>query len=139
MKQPIGVCGLITPWNFPIAMATRKMGAALAAGNTCVVKPAPETPLSALALASLSVDAGIPNGVINIITSSKEKTPQVGAALTRSNVVRKISFTGSVSRIMQNYTKLSRIITKKIFIIINSDTYLRHQWENCSCNNLHQL
>jgi succinate-semialdehyde dehydrogenase/glutarate-semialdehyde dehydrogenase len=97
-KQPIGVCGLITPWNFPIAMITRKVGAALAAGNTVVIKPAPETPLSALALAELSVRAGLPKGVVNVVTASKGNTPSVGSELTTSEIVRKISFTGSVRR-----------------------------------------
>jgi succinate-semialdehyde dehydrogenase / glutarate-semialdehyde dehydrogenase len=105
LKQPIGVTGLITPWNFPIAMATRKVGAALAAGNTCVLKPAPETPLSALALAQLSIEAGIPPGVFNVVPASKNNTPGVGAALTDSDIVRKISFTGSTqvgSLLMRN-------------------------------------
>ncbi|PSN35729.1 Succinate-semialdehyde dehydrogenase [Blattella germanica] len=71
IKQPIGVAGLITPWNFPIAMITRKAGAAIAAGCTCVVKPAEDTPLTALALAQLAEDAGIPKGVFNVITSDR--------------------------------------------------------------------
>ncbi|KAI8840229.1 Aldehyde/histidinol dehydrogenase [Chytridium lagenaria] len=72
MKQPIGVCFLITPWNFPLAMAARKIGAALAAGNTCLMKPAPETPLSALAMAELGERAGLPRGVFNVVPAGRE-------------------------------------------------------------------
>ncbi len=93
MKQPIGVVGIITPWNFPNAMLARKMAAALAAGCTMVIKPAEATPLSALALAALAEKAGFPKGVINIVTTS---TPTViGKELTSNRFVRKISFTGS--------------------------------------------
>ncbi|MEN9611023.1 MAG: Succinate-semialdehyde dehydrogenase [Bacteroidota bacterium] len=93
IKQPIGVVGIITPWNFPNAMLTRKMAAALAAGCTIVIKPAEATPLSALALAALAEQAGFPKGVINIVTTS---TPVViGKELTSNPLVRKISFTGS--------------------------------------------
>jgi succinate-semialdehyde dehydrogenase / glutarate-semialdehyde dehydrogenase len=93
VKQPIGVVGIITPWNFPNAMLARKMAAALAAGCTMVIKPAEATPLSALALVVLAEQAGFPKGVINIITTS---TPVViGKELTSNALVRKISFTGS--------------------------------------------
>ena len=92
-KEPIGVCGLITPWNFPNAMITRKTGPALAAGCTVVLKPAAETPLSALAMAELAQRAGIPAGVFNIVTTSKGS--KVGDELCRNPLVRKISFTGS--------------------------------------------
>jgi succinate-semialdehyde dehydrogenase/glutarate-semialdehyde dehydrogenase len=92
LKQPIGVCAAITPWNFPAAMITRKAGAALAAGCPMVVKPAAETPLSALALAVLAERAGIPSGVFNVITG--EAVP-IGGELTSNPVVRKLSFTGS--------------------------------------------
>ncbi|KAJ3316165.1 hypothetical protein HDU76_002032, partial [Blyttiomyces sp. JEL0837] len=95
MKQPIGVCAIISPWNFPAAMITRKIGPALAAGNTCVIKPASETPLSALALAELARRAGIPDGVVNVVTSSRENTPRVGLEMTNNDKVRKVSFTGS--------------------------------------------
>src|SRR4051812_12317009 len=91
--QPIGVCVLITPWNFPAAMATRKLAPALAAGCTAVLKPATLTPLTALAIAQLMVDAGVPAGVVNIITTSK--TGQVMAPLLADPRVRKLSFTGS--------------------------------------------
>lgn len=92
IKQPIGVVAAITPWNFPNAMITRKVGPALAAGCTVVVKPASETPLSALALAELGARAGLPAGVLNIVTGDARA---IGGALTASPVVRKLSFTGS--------------------------------------------
>ncbi|CBL46162.1 Succinate-semialdehyde dehydrogenase [gamma proteobacterium HdN1] len=91
-KQPIGVVAAITPWNFPNAMITRKLGPALAAGCTVVLKPASDTPLSALALAALAEEAGIPAGVINVITGPASA---IGPVLTHSPIVRKISFTGS--------------------------------------------
>jgi succinate-semialdehyde dehydrogenase / glutarate-semialdehyde dehydrogenase len=92
LKQPVGVVAAITPWNFPNAMITRKAGAALAAGCTIVVKPAPETPFSALALAELADRAGIPAGVFNVITG---EATEIGAELTSNPGVRKLSFTGS--------------------------------------------
>lgn len=92
IKQPIGVTAAITPWNFPSAMITRKAGPALAAGCTMVIKPASQTPYSALALAALAERAGIPKGVISVVTGS---AAQIGAELTENPVVRKISFTGS--------------------------------------------
>lgn len=95
LKQPIGVVAAITPWNFPSAMITRKVAPALAAGCTVVVKPAEQTPLSALALAALAERAGFPAGVMNIVTTSAAKVPEVGAELTANPVVRKLSFTGS--------------------------------------------
>jgi succinate-semialdehyde dehydrogenase/glutarate-semialdehyde dehydrogenase len=99
LKQPVGVVAAITPWNFPNAMITRKAGAALAAGCTIIIKPAPETPFSALALAELAHRAGIPPGVFNVITGD---AVAIGAALTSSTTVRKLSFTGSteVGRIL---------------------------------------
>lgn len=93
VKQPVGVTAAITPWNFPNAMITRKVGPALAAGCTMVVKPAEATPLSALALAELSLRAGIPKGVFSIVPT--ENAASVGDVLTASPVVRKLSFTGS--------------------------------------------
>jgi len=92
IKQPVGVVAAITPWNFPNAMITRKAGAALAAGCTIVIKPASATPFSALALAALAKEAGIPDGVLNVVTGSASV---VGGELTSSPVVRKLSFTGS--------------------------------------------
>ena len=93
IKQPIGVVAAITPWNFPLAMITRKIAPALAAGCTVIVKPAEDTPLSALALAELSVRAGFPDGVINVVTTND--APAVGKELTTNPLVRKVSFTGS--------------------------------------------
>lgn len=100
IKQPIGVCAAITPWNFPIAMITRKVGCALAAGCTIVVKPSEETPLCALALAKLAQDAGVPAGVFNVITTMDG--PGIGKVLTADDRVRKLTFTGSteVGRIL---------------------------------------
>ena len=100
IKQPIGVCAAITPWNFPIAMITRKVGCALAAGCTIVVKPSEETPLCALALAKLAQDAGVPAGVFNVITTLDG--PGIGKVLTADDRVRKLTFTGSteVGRIL---------------------------------------
>jgi len=92
IKQPIGVCALITPWNFPNAMITRKAGPALAAGCTVVIKPASQTPYSALAMAELGERAGIPKGVLNILTGDSKA---IGAELCGNPKVRKLSFTGS--------------------------------------------
>ncbi|ANS44905.1 NAD-dependent succinate-semialdehyde dehydrogenase [Serratia inhibens] len=99
VKQPIGVCAAITPWNFPAAMITRKVAPALAAGCAIIVKPAEQTPLTALALAKLAQDAGIPPGVLQVVTGD---AAQVGKVLCDSPVVRKLSFTGSteVGRIL---------------------------------------
>ncbi len=94
LKEPIGVVGCITPWNFPVAMITRKVGPALAAGCTVVVKPASQTPFCALALAELAVRAGVPRGVLNVVTGSAR---DIGAELTSNPTVRKISFTGSTA------------------------------------------
>ncbi|MBX4959743.1 NAD-dependent succinate-semialdehyde dehydrogenase [Rhizobium sp. NLR4a] len=98
-KQPIGVCAAITPWNFPAAMITRKAAPALAAGCTMVVKPAEQTPLTALALGVLAEQAGIPAGVLQIVTG---KAREIGKVLTESDIVKKLSFTGSteVGRIL---------------------------------------
>lgn len=93
-REPVGVCAAITPWNFPAAMITRKVAPALAAGCTIVVKPAMETPLTALALAALAEQAGVPAGVINIVTGDAQT---IGQVLTESPVVRKLSFTGSTA------------------------------------------
>lgn len=97
IKQPIGVVAAITPWNFPIAMITRKVAPALAAGCPVVVKPAGETPLCALALCVLAKEAGLPDGLLNVVTSSGKNTPKVGAELTSNPLVRKVSFTGSTA------------------------------------------
>ncbi len=94
IRQPVGVVAAITPWNFPNAMITRKVGPALAAGCTVVIKPASETPLSALALVALAEEAGIPKGVINVVTGSAR---EIGGILTQHPLVRKVSFTGSTA------------------------------------------
>ena len=94
LKQPVGVVAAITPWNFPAAMIARKLAPALAAGCTMVIKPATETPFSALALAELACRAGLPPGVVNIITGPG---PEIGAELTANPLVRKLSFTGSTA------------------------------------------
>ena len=102
LKQPIGVCAAITPWNFPLAMSTRKVAPALAAGCTVVIKPAELTPLSALAAAELAIRAGIPAGVLNVLTADSDNSIAVGKVFCASDVVRHISFTGSteVGRIL---------------------------------------
>jgi succinate-semialdehyde dehydrogenase/glutarate-semialdehyde dehydrogenase len=102
LKQPIGVCAAITPWNFPLAMITRKVAPALAAGCTVVIKPAELTPLSALAAAELALRAGIPAGVLNVLTADGDNSIAVGKVFCASDVVRHISFTGSteVGRIL---------------------------------------
>lgn len=95
LKQPIGVSAAITPWNFPAAMITRKVAPALAAGCPVVVKPAEQTPLTALALAVLAERAGFPPGVFNMVTGSAASAPLIGGELTGNPIVRKLSFTGS--------------------------------------------
>uniref|UniRef100_A0A0B7AUN9 Succinate-semialdehyde dehydrogenase n=1 Tax=Arion vulgaris TaxID=1028688 RepID=A0A0B7AUN9_9EUPU len=95
MKQPIGVAGMITPWNFPHAMITRKVGAAVAAGCTVVLRPAEDTPLSALALCELAEKAGLPPGVLNVVTSDRTNAGPIGKELCENPLVSKISFTGS--------------------------------------------
>lgn len=103
LKEPVGVCGLIAPWNFPAAMITRKAGPALAAGCTVVVKAPAEAPLTALALAELAHRAGIPKGVVNIITAL-DNTVSVGKVLTTHPIIKKVSFTGStgVGKLLMN-------------------------------------
>ncbi|MDO0916679.1 NAD-dependent succinate-semialdehyde dehydrogenase [Streptomyces sp. DT2A-34] len=99
-RQPVGPCLLITPWNFPLAMGTRKIGPAVAAGCTMVLKPAPQTPLSTLALAAILTEAGLPDGVLNIVTTTE--AAGVVEPLVRGGQIRKLSFTGStpVGRIL---------------------------------------
>ncbi|KAI9930985.1 succinate semialdehyde dehydrogenase NADP+ linked [Aspergillus wentii] len=115
LKQPVGVCGLITPWNFPAAMITRKAAPALAAGCPVVVKTPGETPFTANALAELATRAGIPKGVFNIVTASKN-TPEVGEVLTTHPEVRKVSFTGS--------TNVGKLLMKQA-----SSTVKKVSWE----------
>jgi succinate-semialdehyde dehydrogenase/glutarate-semialdehyde dehydrogenase len=94
-KEPIGVTAGITPWNFPSAMITRKAAPAIAAGCTMVLKPAEQTPLSALAIAKLADDAGLPGGVLSLVTGDAEDAPAIGTELTSNPLVRKLGFTGS--------------------------------------------
>ena len=102
IRQPIGVCAAITPWNFPLAMITRKVAPAIAAGCPVVIKPAEQTPLTALAAAELALQAGMPAGVINIVTADAGNSIAIGKVLCASDTVRHISFTGSteVGRIL---------------------------------------
>ena len=108
-REPIGVCAAITPWNFPLAMLTRKVGPALAAGCTMVAKPASATPLTALAFARLGEEAGVPRGVFNIVTGSARA---IGGVLTASPVVRKLSFTGSTEIGVQLYRECAGTMKK---------------------------
>ncbi|MET3927446.1 NAD-dependent succinate-semialdehyde dehydrogenase [Devosia sp. 2618] len=101
--QPIGISLLVTPWNFPAAMGTRKIGPALAAGNTCILKPATETPLTALALAGVLQEAGVPDGVVNVLVAAR--SGPVVSAMLHDKRVRKLSFTGS--------TEVGRILLKE--------------------------
>lgn len=94
LRQPVGVCAAITPWNFPAAMVTRKVAPALAAGCTVVLKPAPQTPFTALALAALAEQAGLPGGAFNVVTGDAQA---IGSVFARDAVVRKLSFTGSTA------------------------------------------
>jgi succinate-semialdehyde dehydrogenase/glutarate-semialdehyde dehydrogenase len=100
VRQPVGVCVLVTPWNFPAAMATRKIGPALAAGCTVILKPASDTPLTALAMAAILAEAGVPDGVVNVLPS--RSSGKVVSAMLHDHRVRKVSFTGSteVGRIL---------------------------------------
>jgi succinate-semialdehyde dehydrogenase/glutarate-semialdehyde dehydrogenase len=94
-KEPVGVTAGITPWSFPSAMITRKAAPAIAAGCTMVLKPAEQTPLSALAVAKLAEEAGLPAGVFNVVAGDAEDAPAIGGEMTSSPVVRKLGFTGS--------------------------------------------
>src|SRR5262249_871570 len=94
LRQPVGVVAAITPWNFPLAMITRKAGPALAAGCTFICKPASQTPYSALAAAALALRAGVPPGVLNVITGD---AAVIGGELTSNALVRKVTFTGSTA------------------------------------------
>ncbi len=93
VQQPVGISVLVTPWNFPAAMATRKIGPALAAGCTCILKPASDTPLTALAMAAILAEAGVPDGVVNVLPS--RRSGAVVSAMLHDPRVRKVSFTGS--------------------------------------------
>jgi succinate-semialdehyde dehydrogenase/glutarate-semialdehyde dehydrogenase len=107
IKQPIGVCAAITPWNFPIAMITRKVAPALAAGCPVIIKPAEQTPLSALAVAELAQRAGMPAGVLAVLCADSANSIEIGNVLCSSDVVRHLSFTGSteVGRILARHVR----------------------------------
>jgi succinate-semialdehyde dehydrogenase/glutarate-semialdehyde dehydrogenase len=105
LKQAVGVCAAITPWNFPLAMITRKVAPALAAGCTVIIKPAEATPLTALAAAELAQQAGMPSGVLNVLTADAAQSIEIGQVLCESDVVRHLSFTGS--------TEVGRILMKQ--------------------------
>lgn len=104
IKQPIGVSVALVPWNFPVAMIIRKVAAALAAGCSMIVKPSPETPMSVMALADLALRAGLPAGVLNVISTDNSNTPAVSERLCKHDLVRKVTFTGS--------TKVGSLIAK---------------------------
>lgn len=130
LKQPIGVCAAITPWNFPAAMITRKVAPALAAGCTMLVKPATETPLTALALAELALRAGLPEGVLQIITG---KSSIVGKVFTQDDRIQKLSFTGStevgrtlMSQCASTVKKLSMELGGNAPFIVFEDANLDH-------------
>ncbi|KAG8415415.1 hypothetical protein J3458_009263 [Metarhizium acridum] len=112
IKQPIGVAAALVPWNFPIALTLRKMAAALAAGCTMVVKPSPETPLTAVAVARLGLKAGFPVGALNILTTSLDNTPAVAESLCLHPLVKKVTFTGS-TRVGKTITGLCARNLKK--------------------------
>jgi succinate-semialdehyde dehydrogenase/glutarate-semialdehyde dehydrogenase len=151
LRQPVGVCAAITPWNFPAAMITRKLGPALAAGCTLVIKPAEQTPLTALALGELCLEAGVPPGVVNIITGDPQA---IGKELLENSTVRKLSFTGSteVGRLLvklsaQNLTRLSLELGGHAPFIVFADADLdravealmvakfRNMGQTCICAN----
>lgn len=119
-KEAIGVAGIITPWNFPNAMITRKIGAALAAGCPVVIKPAEDTPYSALALAMLAQEAGFPPGVVNVVASSRENTPAIGDLFCTSHDVAVISFTGSTA-VGRHLMEKSSVTVKRICMELGGD------------------
>ncbi|XP_075265512.1 glutarate-semialdehyde dehydrogenase-like isoform X2 [Convolutriloba macropyga] len=154
IRQPIGVCALITPWNAPLQMISRKAAAALAAGCCVIVKPAEDTPLSALALAHLIHQAGFPPGVFNVVTCSRDKMRAVSGVLCDSSVVRKVSFTGSTIAGKWLYARCSQTIKKlslelggnAAFIVFQSadldksvqacfDSKFRNGGQTCICAN----
>ncbi|KAL4732150.1 hypothetical protein ACLX1H_001158 [Fusarium chlamydosporum] len=123
IKQPIGVAVALVPWNFPVAMVLRKAAAALAAGCTMVVKPSPETPVTAMALAKLATDAGFPDGVLNILPTSLENTPSLSEALCKHELVKKVTFTGS-TRVGTLVANLCSLGLKKVVLELGG---------NCPC------
>ncbi|XP_068206146.1 succinate-semialdehyde dehydrogenase, mitochondrial-like [Palaemon carinicauda] len=120
IRQPAGVAALITPWNFPIGMVARKVAAALAAGCTCVLKPAEDTPLTALIFAKICQDAGIPSGVVNVIPCSRTRVEEVGRILCHSPKVRALSFTGSTAVGQWIYSQCGQTV-KKLSLELGGD------------------
>ncbi|KAF0642442.1 hypothetical protein FPSE5266_05339 [Fusarium pseudograminearum] len=123
IKQPLGVAVALVPWNFPVAMVLRKAAAALAAGCTMVVKPSPETPVTAMALAKLAMEAGFPNGVLNILPTSLDNTPSLSEALCKHDLVKKVTFTGS-TRVGTLVANLCSLGLKKVVLELGG---------NCPC------
>ncbi|PTD07567.1 Succinate-semialdehyde dehydrogenase, mitochondrial [Fusarium culmorum] len=123
IKQPLGVAVALVPWNFPVAMVLRKAAAALAAGCTMVVKPSPETPVTAMALAKLATEAGFPNGVLNILPTSLDNTPSLSEALCKHELVKKVTFTGS-TRVGTLVANLCSLGLKKVVLELGG---------NCPC------
>lgn len=143
IRQPVGVCASITPWNFPAAMITRKLGPALACGCTMVIKPAEMTPLSALAIGELAIEAGFPPGVINIITGDSEA---IGDEFLSNETVRKVSFTGStrVGKILmkkasENVTRLSLELGGHAPLIVFDDADVDHAVEATVANKFRNM
>lgn len=153
MRQPVGVCGLITPWNFPGAMITRKVAPALAAGCTCIIKPASETPLTAIALINELMTTAIPKGVVNIVTGNAQVISDV---LLTDSRVRKISFTGStpvgkklMSRAAEQIKKVSlelggnapAIVFPDVDLDQAADAIVGNKFENCGqmCNGINNI
>ena len=135
IKQPVGPVGLITPWNFPAAMITRKVGPALAAGCTVVLKPSEETPLTALALCQIADEAGLPPGVLNCLPVSREGVIEAGRAMCINRNFRKISFTGStaVGRVLMrdSASNIKRVYTTHTLLYIYVYIHYTHY------NNMH--
>lgn len=144
IQQPVGVVGVLTPWNFPSGMITRKVAGAIAAGCTVVLKPAAETPYSALALAELGERAGVPKGVFNVVTTDKH-VQEVGSVLSTHKDVKKISFTGSTRVGKLLMAQASSTMKKCSFELggnapfIGQISFLGNLWvENCHADSLVQ-
>lgn len=131
IQQPIGVCAAITPWNFPLAMITRKVAPALAAGCPVVIKPAELTPLTALAAAELAMRAGIPAGVLNVLTADSRNSIEVGKELCENATVRHLSFTGSteVGRILMAQCEPT---IKKLSLELGGNAPFRESWSSAA-------
>ncbi|KAG2520605.1 hypothetical protein BBO99_00007509 [Phytophthora kernoviae] len=119
-KEPVGVCGIMTPWNFPYAILGLNLAPPLAAGCTLVIKPASETPLSMLALARLAEDVGFPPGLINVVTASRDKSDEIARMLTSSKDVRKISFVGS-TKVGKSLMRQSAATVKRVSLRLSGN------------------